>query len=291
MKSSSNFYIPIFGMLSLLFAVFACNLTPPSRDQIQGGIATAQAAGERVSDFATSSAPTLQALQTQGSNFATNAAPTLAAAKEQAIEFATNAAPTISAVQTQAVIFATESAPTVEAGIEMAKTAVVDTQERAEQAKATLDAAGIDGRYLWTKVQSARPDETGLMLITFTETEINLALNAHLLVKKQEGELPPMDNIVLRLDDGRMFLQGRIENPIAADITLQVQPYVQNGELAVNIVAADANGYALPPFAMNQLTNMINRTVVDAINGFPFPATLENIFIGSDSITFAVRRS
>lgn len=275
----------------MLFAVLACNLTPPSQDQIQGGIATAQAAGERVSDLATNAAPTLQALQTQGADFATNAAPTVQAARTQAVEFATNAAPTISAVRTQAVIFATEAAPTVEAGIELAKTAVVDSQERAEQAKATLDAAGIDGRYLWTKVQSARPDETGLMLIAFTESEINLALNAHLLVKKQEGEVPPMENIVLRLDDGRMLLQGRIQSPIAADISLQIQPYVQNGELAVSIVAADANGYALPPFAMNQISNMINRTVVDAINGFPFPATLENIYIGSETVTFAVRRS
>ena len=291
MKKSANFYIPISGILLLLFGILACHFTPPSQEQVQGGVATARAAGERVSELATNSAPTLEALKTQGANFATNAAPTLAAAKEQAIEFATNAAPTISAVQTQAVIFATEAAPTVEAGIELAKTAVVDTQERGAQAKATLDAAGIDGRYLWTKVQTARPDENGQMLITFTETELNLALNAHLLVKKQEGEAPPMENIQLRLDDGRIFLEGRIQTPIAADILLQVQPIVVEGRLVVNIVSADANGYALPPFAMNQIENMVNRTVVDAINSFPFPVTLENIYVGSESITFAARRS
>lgn len=291
MKKNTSFYIPILGLFSLLFAVLACTLTVPSRDQIDGGIATAKAAGEQISELATSAAPTLQALQTQGANMATNAAPTWEAMQTRAVDFATNAAPTISAAQTKAVIFATESAPTVEAGIELAKTAVVDTKERADQAKATLDAAGIDGRYLWTKVQSVRPDESGLMLITFTETELNLALNAHLLVKKQEGETPPMENVQLKLDDGQMFLSGQIETPVSANIRLQIQPIVDNGELAINIVSADANGYALPQFAMNQIETMLNSTIVDAVNGFPLPVKLENIFIGSDSITFAARRS
>ena len=105
----------------------------------------------------------------------------------------------------------------------MAQTAVVDSQERAGQAKATLDAAGIDGRYLWQKVQTVVPDENGNVLITFTETELNLALNAHLLVKKQEGEAPPLENMRIRFDDGLMFIEGRIENPVAADISLLVQ--------------------------------------------------------------------
>lgn len=289
MKTNSRFFIPFIGLLLLILAILACSL--PSQTQVQGGIATAQAAGQQVSQFATESAPTLEALKTQGANMATNAAPTLQAAKESAIEFATNAAPTLVALQTQAVVFATEAAPTVEAGIELAATAMVDTQERAAQAQATLQAAGINGQYLWQKVQQLRPDEAGNILISFTETELNLAMNAHLLVKKQEGEAPPLENMKISLQDGLIVVEGQLENPVSAQVRLLVQPFVQDGELALNIVAADANGYALPQFALNQIELMLDRTVVQAVNGVPFPANLENIYVGSQTITFAAVRT
>ena len=273
MKRSTHSLIPSIGFLLLLLGIVACNLTVPSRSQVEGGLATAQAAGAQVSALATNAAPTLEALKTKG------------------VELATNTAPTLVALQTQAVDLATRSGPTVEAGIELAKTAVVESKDRAEQAKATLDAAGIDGRYLWQKVQSVAPDENGNILMSFTETEINLALNAHLLVKKQEGEQPPLENMRVRFDDGLMFLEGRLENPVTADISLLVQPTVVDGQLHITIVSADANGYALPQFITNRITAVLDRTVVDAVNGFPLPVTLQNIFIGSDSITFAAVRS
>lgn len=273
MKSSIKSLIPVFGALLLLMAILACAVDLPSRQQVEGGLATAQAAGQQVSAFATGAAPTLDALKTRGANLATNAAPTLVA------------------LQTQVTDFATRAAPTVEAGVEMAKTAVADSQERGVQAKATLDAAGIDGRYLWRKVQTVVPDANGNVQITFTETELNLALNAHLLIKKQEGEVPPLENMHIRLDDGLVYLEGGISTPIEANVTLLVEPFVLNGGLALNIVSADANGYSLPQFVTNQITTILNRTVVDAVNGFPIPVTLQGIYVGDDSIIFAATRS
>lgn len=273
MKRSTKSLIPVIGAFFVLLSILACSVSVPSREQVEGGIATAQAAGAQVSELATNAAPTVAALKTKGA------------------ELATNAAPTLVALQTQAVDFATRAAPTVEAGIELAKTAVVDTQERADQAKATLDAAGINGRYLWDKAKTVVPDENGNVLITFTETELNLALNAHLLVAKQEGQEPPLQNMRIRLDDGLMYLEGRIETPVSAEISLLIQPFVLNGELAINVVSADANGYTLPQFVTNQITNTLDRTVVGAVNSVPLPVTLQNIYVGSDSISFASTRS
>jgi hypothetical protein len=273
MKRFPNSLIPTIGASFILMAILACNVSVPSRGQIEGSIATAQAAGAQISQLATNAAPTINALKTQGADLVENAGPTLIA------------------LQTQAVELATRAAPTIESGIAMAQTAVADTQDRAGQAKATLDAAGIDGQYLWHQAQSVVPDENGNVLITFTETELNLALNAHLLLKKQEGEAPPLENMRIRISDGLLYLEGRLENPVSTNITLLVQPFVQNGDLAINIISADANGYSLPQFVTNQITNTLDSTVVRAVNGFPLPITLQNIYVGSESITFSATRT
>lgn len=74
---------PKFFALGLLFALvlLACSAADlPSREQMEAGAATAQAAAQQASAYATQVAPTLQALATQASGSAANAQATLTAA-------------------------------------------------------------------------------------------------------------------------------------------------------------------------------------------------------------------
>ena len=72
----------LFGLILLfMFVLLACSTADlPSRDQLEAGAATAQAAAQQASAYATQVAPTLQALATQTSGTAADARATLTAA-------------------------------------------------------------------------------------------------------------------------------------------------------------------------------------------------------------------
>ena len=299
-------YIGI-GFLSILLSTLACSLSLPNRAQLEGGVETVQAVGQQASDLATRTAPTLQAAAQQASDLATRSAPTLQAAADQARDFAQNAgptlqaartrasayateaAPTVIALQTQAVAIATSAGPTIEAGLEQLATAAVDTQERAQQAQATLQAAGIDGGYLFRKVAALRPDETGRIIATFTEDEVNIALNARLLLAKEQGE--DMRDARVRFTNGVIQFKARINNPVEGEIELLMIPYVDAGELRYELVSAFLNGREMPPFVRTRVEALLNNTLGQSVNALPNSIVLQTVFVEEGTLTFVAERN
>lgn len=280
----------IAGLILMILSILACAVNLPSGEEINNGISTAQAVGEQASDLATRTAPTLMAAAEQARNFATQSAPTIQAARTRAIMFATEAAPTVEALRTQAVEFAQESGPTIEAGIELVKTAAVDTQERAVQARATLSAAGIDGGYLFRKVADLRPNENGEIIVSFSEEEINVVLNARLLVMKTEGEEPPVQDMTVRFQEGFIIARSNVTTPFAGTLEIRMVPIVDNGTLSFQVVSANFNGAEASQLVVGQVQALINGTAASGVNGFISGVQLTSVIVDDRQLTFIARR-
>lgn len=279
------------GLLLLILSILACAVNLPSQDQISNGVSTAQALGDQASELATRTAPTLIAAAEQARDFATQTAPTLQAARTRAVMFATEAAPTVVALRTQASTFATEAAPTLEAGLETLATAAVDTQERAIQARATLNAAGIDGGYLFRKVAALRPNEEGQIIVTFTEAEVNVVLNARLLVMKSEGDVPPVQDINVQFQDGVIVASSMVSTPIEGKVEVQLLPIVNDGRLSFEVLSTNINNNQAPQLVTTQVEGLINSTTSTAVNGFVDSVQLNAVLVENGTLTFIARRA
>lgn len=258
----------IFAMFMLL----ACGINLPSQEQVQGGLATAQAVGQRASELATQAAPTLQA------------------AVENAQALATNAAPTLQAVQTRAVAFATEGAPTVNAGLEQLATAAAGARAAGGNAQATLQAAGIDGDYLRTRLASLRPDENGDVYATFTETEINLVLQARQLAAQENGETVAAQGVAVRFTDGLVIVTGQVRLPVEGFLTMIMQPIVETGKLRFNVVSADLDGRDVPPLLLSTVEGTLNGTINGAVDAIPGGVVLKEVVVSQGTMTLVAGR-
>ncbi|MEM7801004.1 MAG: hypothetical protein AAF633_17555, partial [Chloroflexota bacterium] len=206
-----------------------------------------------------------------------------------AVEFATGAAPTVVALRTQASNFATSAAPTVEAGLDTLATAAVDTQERAIQARATLDAAGIDAGYLFRKVSSIFPDENGQIVVSFREEEVNIVLNSRLLVMKTEGTEPPIRNMTVEFQPGTVIVRGAIVDPIEGNIEVGMVPIVENGTLRYMVSYTNLNGNPVPQLVVGRVEALINNTFASAVNGLASTVELQAVLVESGTVTFVAQ--
>ena len=244
------------GLFLLMIGLLACGVGDlPSQAQIESGVATAQAAAQSASAYATEIAPTLQAAAQNAS------------------------------------AYATETAPTIEAGIVQLATAAANTQESAAAAHATLTAAGIDGNYLRQKVASLRPDENGQVHVTFTETEVNLVLQYNQTETLENGETVTMNGSAVRFTGGSIIYTAQVTSPVEGDLTLVIQPYVAEGILQFSVSSADLSGQTIPPFLLTMVENSLNSTLNGAFSQLPVAVELTAVFVNEGNLTFIAAKS
>lgn len=228
LKPHSRIILTFALMVSIL--ILACGINLPSRDQVNSGIETAQAVGDRAAELATGAAPTLQA------------------------------------VRTQAVDFATGAAPTLEAGQEQLATAAVRAEETGANVQATLAAAGIDSDYLINKARSLTPDENGNVTLVITEVELNLLVQARGALATEEGAevIPPGAEI--DLGDGMINFSADLTSPVSGTILLSLAPVVEDGQISFEVTAAELNGQTVPAVLLSTITSAVNTALLGTIN-------------------------
>lgn len=267
--------ILIFSLI-LSFLLLACGVTLPSQEQVETGLATAQALGEQAAELATGAAPTLQA------------------AVEDIQAAATNAGPTLEALQTRAIELATSAAPTVNAGLDQLATAAVRAQDTGENVQATLQAAGIDGNYLIEKISALRPDENGNIVIVITETELNLVLQARqaLAVENQQEVVIPAAEV--RFTDGLIIFSGEVTSPVEGTVNVSLQPQVTDGALSFVVTTADLNGRPVPPALLSTVETTINTALLTSLNtallAIPGNYVIQTVSIGDGLMTIIAGR-
>ena len=240
----------VFFLLGLL----ACGVSLPSRDQVESGLATAQSFGE------------------------------------QAVEMATGAAPTLQALQTQAVDLATGAAPSVEVGLEKLATISVRAQDSGVNARATLDAAGIDGNYLRAKVMGLRPDGNGNINLTITETEINLILQANLLLAAVGTEPVAAQMAEVNMTGGEVVFTGQITIPVEGNLMVRMRPEVADGKIDFIVTAANLDGNAVPPALLGTIGGTLNTAVNTAIDSIPGGVVLKDVVVREGAMTLVAGR-
>ncbi len=203
---------------------------------------------------------------------------TMQAAAQNAEAYATQAAPTLQALATQASAYATQSAPTLEA-------LATNIKDTSAEAQATLQAAGIDRDYLLEKARSLKPNEAGDVNLTITEVELNLVLQASLLVGEESEETAALQATTAKLTNGTIVVSGNIERPVAGVLTIVFQPLVINNEIQMNIVSASLSGNPVPDFLLTRADSTINGTLNGAVNQIPGSVVVKNILVGEGYMT------
>lgn len=238
------------GLTLILFTLLACNTSEIfTAENAQAGLATAQAAAQNASDYATRAAPTLDALATQASDLATQAA------------------------------------PSIQAGQEMLATAAANAQANSTEIRATLDAAGIDGRYLIDKAASLRPDDNGNVHMTITETELNLVLQSSTLFAEDNEANAALQATTARMTGGTIILSGTVERPVSGLLTLTLQPLIIDHQIQFQIISATLDNNGLPQFIINTAQMTLDSTLNNAITGMPGDVVIKGIFVGEGYMT------
>jgi hypothetical protein len=209
---------------------------------------------------------------------------TVQAAAQNAEAYATQAAPTIQALATQASLYATQSAPTLEA-------MATNIKDTSADAKATLQAAGIDRDYLLNKARSLKPDENGDVTITITEVELNLVLQAHLLFAEENGEDPVLQATTAKLTNGVIVISGQVERPVSGLLTIVFQPLVINNEIQMNLISATLSGNPVPEIVRAQADSTLDSTFNGTVNQLPGSVVVKQVFIGEGYMTITAGKT
>lgn len=202
-------------------------------------------------------------------------------AAHDAQAYATQAAPTMQVLATQVSAYATQAAPTLEA-------AAAHIKETSADAQATLQAAGVDRDYLLAKARSLKPDENGDVHLTITEVELNLVLQARLLFAEQNGEDVALQGTSARLTNGTIILNGRVERPVAGDLTIVLQPFVINNDLKMNVVSATLSDYPVPDFLLSQADDTLDETLNSAADQTADSVIVKSVAVGEGYMTIVV---
>lgn len=249
-------YTTFIGLILILFTMLACNTSELfTAENAQAGYATAQAAAQNASDYATRAAPTLEAMATQAS------------------------------------VLATQAAPSIQAGQEMLATAAANAQANQAEIRATLEAAGIDGRYLIDKAASLQPDANGNVHMTITETELNLVLQSSTLFADENEANEALQATTARMTAGTIRLSGTVERPVAGLLTITLQPLIIDNQIQFQIINAALNDNGLPQFIINTAQTTLDSTLNSTITSMPGNVIVKNIYIGEGYMTITAGKT
>jgi hypothetical protein len=162
------------------------------------------------------------------------------------------------------------------------------------EALATAQAAGlipaVDVDALKERMANVQPDGSGNIQVTITEAEVNQALQTAQQLARQSGQILIIQEAQVQFHGGLITVTGRVSQPASAALRAVFRPSVQNGMLQFALVEATIGNNSVPHVLLSQAEALLNNTVGEAVSNLPTGFTLQEVMIGTATMTVVARR-
>jgi len=148
----------------------------------------------------------------------------------------------------------------------------------------TIIASGEAAAELESNVATAvaQLEQTGSASLTITENQ----LTSYLAEKLASQPDSPIQNVQIRLENGSIQLTGQMSvSSLSADLSLTMQPYVDQGNLQVIIQEGQIGSIPLPDATLKTLTQTINQEMVGLVTFHGQQFKLESVSMDNGSMT------
>lgn len=181
--------------------------------------------------------------------------------------------------QTSQIAGTAQLLPTAEA---LATELAATIQAFATEVPPIVIGGGTGSSLMQAKLAGAQPDANGIIKIDVTEAEFNQIISEQLVAANGNS---PIQNPIVQLTGGALVLDGDVTEPIAAPISVKLRPYVENGELRLDVQGATVGGFPAFGSIMTTVEDTINSYVTTDILGLPANITLQDILISEGKMT------
>lgn len=129
---------------------------------------------------------------------------------------------------------------------------------------------------------AAQLEQTGSASLTITETQ----LTSYLAEKLASQPDSPIQNAQIRIENGSIQLTGQMSvSSLSTDLSLTLQPYVDQGNLQVTIQEGQIGSIPLPDATLKTLNQTINQEMLGLVTFHGQPFKLESISMDNGSLT------
>lgn len=169
------------------------------------------------------------------------------------------------------------------------QTVAAEAPEQGSVAVATLqsaDAPEIDA--LREKFSNIQPDINGNYTVTLTDTELNQVLQLQPTLTDPNAQVQ-LQNALVTFTGGNIFLNARVVQPLTADLSVTVRPYVLDGELGFDLQQASLGSLPVPGPILSVVEGSLNASLDQALNSVPVGYQLVSVTLGEGTITIVAR--
>ena len=171
------------------------------------------------------------------------------------------------------------------------ETLVASAPQQSAAAVATiqsLDAPQVAA--LQDRLTNLQPDAFGNYSITITDQEINEILNLAPEVGEPTSGVR-LQNLSVVFAGGSAIMHARVNEPLAADLRLTLQPVLEDGRLQLLIQDASLGPIRAPGFILSPVQILVNEALNQAMTNVPATVRLQAITVGEGDISVVGRES
>jgi len=154
----------------------------------------------------------------------------------------------------------------------------IDIIVEAEQAMRSIELPDFTP-FIAERLTAVQATGNNSYVITTTDAEITQAVLTAQTNLTNNGGTPTLQNPSVQFTNGTMILTGTMSEPNLGEVTVTMQPVVENGRLQFNITSASVSGTNIPTFILNGAAATLNGTLGTLTNNLPAGYTLQGVTI------------
>ena len=138
------------------------------------------------------------------------------------------------------------------------------------------------------RLANLRPDASGNYAITISQNEINEILNLTPVVAAPASGVE-LQNLSVAFSGGNAIMAARVNQPLAADLTLTLQPVIEDGRLQLQIQNAALGPVRAPGFILSPVQFLVDEALNQALANMPANVRLQSVSVGEGDISIVGR--
>lgn len=169
------------------------------------------------------------------------------------------------------------------------QTVAAEAPDQGSFAVATLQAADapeIDA--LREKFSNIQPDVNGNYTVTLTDAELNQVLQLQPSLTDPGAQVQLQDAVV-SFTGGNIILNARVMQPLSANLSVTVRPYVVGGELGFDLQQASLGALPVPELILSVVEGTLNASLDQALSTVPAGFQLLSVTLGEGTLTIVAR--
>jgi hypothetical protein len=151
-----------------------------------------------------------------------------------------------------------------------------------------LDAPQVEA--LQDRLANLEPDAFGNYAITISQNEINEILNLTPVVGAPASGVQ-LQNLSVAFSGGNAIMTARVNQPVAADLSLTLQPVLEDGRLQLLIQNASLGPVRAPGFILSPVQILVDEALNQALANMPTNVRLHSITVGEGDISIVGREA